>query len=164
MFETIFALLLTPWAALSLLFIAVLFDHNRHEGWASFTLISVFAIAYFMFDVTLQQIGIGAAAWIIAGIVYSFVRWTMQCSKAASDYEAEKIGKHEAMALTHLGHNKGAITYWTFAWPISFVATVCSDLLTWLGRGFHFVFGNAYHWASDRSRSRIAEISNARGE
>lgn len=164
MFETIFALLLTPWAALSLLFIAVLFDHNRHEGWASFTLIGVFTIAYFMFDVTLLTITKLAGLWLVLGIVYSFCRWMWQCRCAANDYEEKKIDKHEAMRLTHLGVNKGAITYWTFAWPISLVATLCSDLLTWLGKGLHFMFGNAYHWVSDRSRSRIAEISTARGE
>lgn len=164
MFETIFALLLTPWAVLSLVFIAVLFDHNEHEGWATITLLGVFAIAYFMFEATLMQIAIAVGAWLVSGVIYSWVRWVWQCKRAVRDYENESIDRHRAMHLTHVDANKGVITYWAFAWPVSLVATVLTDLLSWLGKVLHFTFGNAYNWISDNSRSQIAEIEQRRGK
>lgn len=164
MIETILAILLTPWALLSLAVIAVLFDHNRHEGTSSFLLVLMFTLGYFLFDPSLAQIGYTAGSWILIGILYSFVRWSFHCNRIVKQYDNGSVEGHYAIHQTSLASQKPRITYWAFAWPISFVATILSDAITWLGKLLHFVFGNAFRWVSQRSQGRIAKIARERGE
>lgn len=164
MFEAILAFMLTPVFVVSLAILAVIFDHSNHRGFASFLLCSIFAIVFFATELPLSAIAYAALAWIGAGVVYSWIRWVIQCKRAVRNYENEKIDKHEAMSQTYVQSNKGRITYWAFAWPISLTATLLSDVLSWLGKSLHFVFGNAYNYISDRSRTKIQDIAEKRND
>jgi len=162
--DFILGLMLTPIFVGALFLFAVIADHTEHEGWASFILLSSFAILYHIFKIDLVTIAYGAGAWIVAGVVYSFVRWMYQCNRAAGMYEAKSIDKYRALEMTDIARNKGTITYWAFAWPISLVSTVLTDCLSWMGKWLHFAFGNAFRWASDKSRMRINDIANDRND
>jgi hypothetical protein len=164
MIDTITALLFTPITLVCILILGVILDHSDERGWASSFMIGALAIAYFMFDATFITILYGVGTWVVAGIVYSFLRWTWQCRAAVKLYSENKITKSAAMLATHLRHNKSDITYWTFAWPISLTATVLTDFLTWAGKALHLMFGNAYNWVSVKSQGEIDAIAEQRGD
>jgi hypothetical protein len=164
MIDTITALLFTPITLVCILILGVILDHSNERGWSSTFMIGAFALAYFMFDATLKTVLYGAGAWVGAGVIYSYLRWMWHCRNAVNQYTIEKISKTKALYMTTLHSNKGIITYWAFAWPISLTATVLTDFLTWAGKALHLMFGNAYNWVSVKSQGEIDAIAEQRGD
>ena len=164
MLDFIIAILLTPYALVAVLLIGAVFDHNDNHFWPIVSLAGAGAIVYFSYTIPLVTILYGAGAWLVAGILYSWIAWTMHCREVTKDYRENRVSRDVALAYVRPSHLRGQITYWVVAWPLSLTSNVLGNAFTWIGSSVQFVFGKMYSAVSENSVKKIDKIADERGE
>lgn len=149
-FAAIFAFLagfMLSWPALIILAsLGILFEHNGARGWAVTTMLILAASSYFFFAVPLLTILIGAAVYLVVGVVWSIWRYkrhvdkTVERHKGSGDYE-----RQAALRELHPRAMLSTLTAWIVIWPFSFIEHLVGDLINALQALVTKVFRGVYH-------------------
>lgn len=93
-------------------------------------------IACVMFSVPAKLIGIGAGAYLLVGLIWSFWRYkrfvAAEVEKLRRRFDkSELTPDRKAAALTDLMPSKNTklIVQWVVLWPFSFISNVAGDLI-----------------------------------
>jgi len=142
---------------IGLFVLGILFEHNGARGWSVFSAIVTAAVAYFFFSVSLLTIAIGAAAYIVIGLVWSFWRYKRHAANVVEEYrQASQSEKERALRRLHPKEMLGTITAWILIWPFSFVENMIGDFITAIQTLITKVFRGIYHRIYD---SAVAALS-----
>jgi Fe2+ transport system protein B len=104
------------------------------------------AVSYFFFSVSLTTVAIGAAGYLIIGVLWSFWRYKRHAQKVVkkNQHESEGVKKH-ALERLHPSAMLGTITYWVMVWPFSFISSVSADLINLVQTVITKFFRGVYH-------------------
>ena len=125
---------LFTWPALAVLFVlGLIFEHNHRSGWAVFIgLITMFA-GYFYFGLSLATLAIYGAAYLAAGLVWSFWRYGRFVRSEVARIKADSYIKESEYAsyAKNLSPAKhlGKITSWIIVWPLSLANLAVGDII-----------------------------------
>jgi Ca2+/Na+ antiporter len=142
-----FAGWLLTWPALiGLVILGVIFEHNEAHNASAFMLLVAAAVSYFFFSVSLTTVAIGAAGYLIIGVLWSFWRYKRHAQKVVkkNQHESEGVKKH-ALERLHPSAMLGTITYWVMVWPFSFISSVSADLINLVQTVITKFFRGVYH-------------------
>lgn len=139
--------LLLSWPALVLLIVlGLLFEHNGARGWAVFTALALMMISYFFFSVPLMTIGIGAAIYLLVGIIWSFWRYKLHANNIVERFKYASIQeKQRVISDLHPKAMLSTITAWIMIWPFSMVENVVGDLINAIQIFVSKIFRGVYH-------------------
>lgn len=149
-FAAIFAFLagfLLSWPALIVLAsLGILFEHNGARGWAVTTMLILAASSYFFFAVPLLTILIGAAVYLVVGVVWSIWRYKRHVDKTIERYrDSGDYERRAALGQLHPRAMLSTLTAWIVIWPFSFVEHLVGDLINALQSLVTKVFRGVYH-------------------
>lgn len=151
--------LVSAWGVLilgTLIVLGILFEHNGARGWAVFSAILLAATAYLFFSVPLITIAIGAAAYIVIGLVWSFWRYKRHADKVvAENRDATQSERDRALRKLHPREMLGTITAWVMIWPFSMVENIAGDLITLIQELISRVFRGIYYRIYDSAVSAL---------
>lgn len=152
-----FAGWLLTWPALIILFaLGILFEHNGARGWAVFAGLVSMAVAYFFFAVPFTTVLMGAAGYIVVGVIYSYWRYKRQIAKViAENIKSSSGDKERALVRLHPKQMLPTITAWILIWPFSFAENFVGDILTALQLMVSKVFRGLYHKAYESAVSAL---------
>lgn len=129
-----------------LVFLGILFEHNGARGWSVFAAILVAGVAYISFNVSLMMLAVGAAGYIVIGLVWSFWRYKRHAAKVVEKNRGESASVRErALYQLHPKEMLGTITAWIMIWPFSMVENVVGDILNLIQDLVRKVFRGVYH-------------------
>ena len=129
-----------------LVFLGILFEHNGARGWSVFAAILVAGVAYISFNVSLTMLAIGAAGYIVIGLLWSFWRYKRHAAKVVERNKGESARARErALYQLHPKEMLGTITAWIMIWPFSMVENVIGDILNLIQDLVRKVFRGVYH-------------------
>lgn len=139
--------LLVSWPTLVVLAIlGILFEHNGARGWAVTTALVSAGTAYFFFAVPLMTILIGAAIYLVIGLVWSMYRYKRHVSNAVDEYkDADQNIKDRIIHSLHPKAMLSTITAWILIWPFSFIENIASDLINGIEALVSKFFRGIYH-------------------
>jgi hypothetical protein len=148
---------LVSWPALIVLVVlGILFEHNGARGWAVFTALALAAVSYFFFNVSLVMIGIGAVAYIVIGLVWSFYRYKRHADTVVKENrDATPSQKERALAQLHPKAMLSTITAWIVVWPFSMVENIVGDLINTIQLLVTKFFRGVYHRVYDAAVSAL---------
>ena len=156
--EFLLALFFTPAFILGMLIFALLAEHNNSRGWAGFWFLLLLLAGYGLLDLSVGGLIFTACAWIPVGIAWSMWRWKRHCSGVVKQFKAEKMDKWAAEGELDLSKHTGAIVYYVYAWPVSMVQMILSDLIDLIETLVVDVFKRTYSRMSESARSQL--VSN----
>jgi hypothetical protein len=137
-------------AVIVLALFGIIAEHNGSRGWAVFWALVAAAIAYFAFHVSLVTLLLGAAAYIVIGLFWSFWRYKRHASKIVEKYRtANATEKEHALRNLHPKEMLGTITAWIMIWPFSMIENVIGDLITGIQMLVTKFFRGVYHKVYD---------------
>jgi hypothetical protein len=111
----------------------LLSEHNESSGWAVFWMILTGCVAFIAFSLSPVKLAVGAAAYIVVGLVWSFYRYKRHADKQVAKYKgAESTTKQLILARLHPKEMLGTITAWIMVWPFSMVERVVGDLINFI--------------------------------
>lgn len=126
---------LITWPALfALLFLGVIFEHNKSSGWAIFTLILAGIIGYLMLKFPLINILWYSLGYVAIGSIWSFWRYRRHVKTEVDKIKA-KWAEFDTVRreyfLKELAPNAmlDTIVYWIIVWPFSLVDNLIGDLI-----------------------------------
>ena len=139
-------LLLTWPAFIVLVFLGILFEHNGARGWAVFTALSVAAVSYFFFSVSLMTIAIGAVGYIVIGLIWSFWRYKRHAQRVVEEHKKSSAQEKEyALRALHPKAMLATITAWIVIWPFSLVENFVGDIINFIQDLVVRYFRGVYH-------------------
>lgn len=128
--------LLTLPALFVILFLGVLFSMGDMDGWAIIAGIASTTIAFFMFDLTILQVAIGAVIYFIAGVVWSFWRYKRYSENIIDIYNIEPecefnqpYRRDKLIESLKIENMAGRITSWILSWPFSMIENIIGDVI-----------------------------------
>jgi len=135
------AVLISWWVLIPLACVVLWNTHNESEGWALFWMLILAGLLYFAFSIPLVYIGIGVAAYIPLGLVWSLYRWKRHCKYKFEQYQG-KNGNYSESTSSAIEYNKNilkknlspkenmeSILIWVFIWPFSLIDNIIGDLI-----------------------------------
>ena len=129
-----------------LVLLGILFEHNGARGWSVFAAILVAGVAYISFNVSLMMLAVGAAGYIVIGLIWSFWRYKRHAQKVVEKNKGESAAVRErALYQLHPKEMLGTITAWIMIWPFSMVENVVGDILNLIQDLVRKVFRGVYH-------------------
>lgn len=149
-FAGVFAFLagfMLSWPALLILAgFGVLFEHNGSRGWAVTTMLLLAATCYFFFAVPLLTILIGAAVYLVVGVIWSVWRYKRHVDKVVEANKDESATtRNFVLRDLHPKAMLSTLTAWIVIWPFSFIEHVTGDLINALQALVTKVFRGVYH-------------------
>ena len=142
-------LFIAGWGVLILVGLAILgilFEHNGARGWSVFTALVVAAVAYIAFNVSLAMIAIGAVAYVVVGLVWSFWRYKRHAAKVVEENRnGSPRDKEDALRRLHPRAMLPTITAWILIWPFSLVENIVGDLINAIQSLVTKFFRGVYH-------------------
>lgn len=124
------------WAILILgvlFLLGILSEHNESSGWAVFWMVLAGGVAYVAFNLSLVMLAVGAVAYVVIGLVWSFYRYKRHAEKQVAKYkDASAHEKERVLARLHPKEMLGTITAWIVIWPFSMVENVVGDLINFI--------------------------------
>lgn len=129
-----------------LFLLGILSEHNNSSGWAVFWMLLSSAVVLVAFNLPLTWLSIGAVAYIMIGLVWSFWRYKRHVSKMVEEYrESSAMERERILRRLHPREMLGTITAWIMVWPFSLVENLIGDiinfvqtLVTRIFRGIYF--------------------------
>jgi len=160
MIETIFAFIagtMLSWPALVIMIIlGILFEHNGARGFAVFTALVTMVISYFFFSIPLMTIALGALAYIVIGLVWSFYRYKRHAIKVVEQYKDRELSsKSDALRDLHPTAMLSTITAWILIWPFSMVENVIGDIINSVQLLVTKVFRGLYYRIYDAAVAQL---------
>lgn len=144
--EFILGLLLSWPALIALVLIGILFEHNGSSGWAIFFGLIAAAVSYFYFQIPLATIAIGAVAYVVIGMMWSFYRYKRHAMKVVEEYKNESPqNKERALHRLHPKEMIGTISAWIAIWPFSMVENLVGDIINTIQTLITKFFRGIYH-------------------
>ena len=153
--------MIVSWPVLILLVLsALLFEHNRHSGWATLLIILISAVSFYLFHPTWKEVGIVAVAWFPIGFLWSFWRFRKHVDKVVAKVEKgyDKIYAKEKIKVSN---NIDNIVFWVIVWPVSFIETILGDVIDVITDLVKRVFRATYQKITDGANNRIDEIDHS---
>lgn len=149
--------LILTWPALIVLFVlGILFEHNGARGWSVFTALVAAATAFFFFSVSLMTIAIGAVAYVIIGLVWSFWRYKRHAAKVVEENKGlDKMYRERAIERLHPKAMLPTITAWILIWPFSMVENITGDIINFIQSLVTKFFRGVYHRIYDAAVSAL---------
>jgi hypothetical protein len=124
----------------------IIAEHNDSSGWAVFWLILSAMVAWTMFSVSLVNLLLGAAAYLIIGILWCFWRYKRKVSKTIEDYkDRDQVSKDYALRAIHPQHMLNTFTAWVFVWPFSMVENFIGDIISFVQTLIRDTFRKVYY-------------------
>jgi len=152
LFATI-SMFIAGWAVLILVvlaFFGIIAEHNDSRGWSIFWMILAAVVAYFAFNVSLMSLIIGAVAYVIIGLFWSFWRYKRHASRIVEKFRtATPVEKERALKALHPKEMLSTITAWIMIWPFSMVENMIGDLITGIQMLVTKFFRGVYHKVYD---------------
>jgi hypothetical protein len=140
----------TPLALIVLLVLGILFEHNGARGWAVFTALAALTAAYFAFQVPLATLALGAGAYFVIGLVWSFWRYKRHASKVVAENKgADANQKERVLRALHPKAMVSTIVAWILIWPFSIIENLIGDILNVLQLMVTKFFRGVYHRVYD---------------
>lgn len=140
----------------ALAILGILFEHNGARGWSVFTALVVAAVAYIAFNVSLITIAIGAVAYVVVGLVWSFWRYKRHAAKVVEEKRnSSAMEKERALRELHPRAMLGTITAWIMIWPFSMVENIVGDLINLIQSLVTKFFRGVYHNIYDAAVSAL---------
>jgi hypothetical protein len=147
------SLFIAGWAIAILVVLAlfgIIAEHNDSRGWAIFWMILAAAVAYFAFSISLTSLIIGAVAYIVIGLFWSFWRYKRHATKVVEKFKtATAIEKERALKALHPKEMLSTITAWIMIWPFSMIENMIGDLITGIQMLVTKFFRGVYHKVYD---------------
>ena len=142
---------------LAVLFIlGILFEHNGSRGWSIFSGLVTAAVAYLFFNVSLMWIAIGAAGYVVIGVIWSFWRYKRHSRKVVAEHKnSPSSEKERALRALHPTAMLGTITAWIIIWPFSFVENFVGDIINFVQDLVVRYFRGVYHRIYDSAVSDL---------
>lgn len=141
--------LVSAWGLVILAVLAVLgilFEHNGARGWSVFSALLVAVVAYVAFSVSLLHIALGAVAYIVIGVLWSFYRYKRHADKVVeTNKDASSREKEIALARLHPKAMLSTLTAWIVIWPFSFVEHFVGDIINAIQTLVTKIFRGIYH-------------------
>lgn len=158
-FMAVAAGFITGWAFVIigvLALLGILSEHNDSSGWALFWLILAGGVAYMAFNVPLMFLAIGAVAYIVIGLCWSFWRYKRYVAdKVEKNKTANQSQRERVLREIHPSNMIGSITSWILVWPFSFVASISSDLIDFVHTMITKFFRGVYFRIYDAAVSAL---------
>ena len=134
-------------AILGVMFVlGILFEHNGARGWAVFSAMLAAGVAYLFFNVSLAAIAIGAVAYIVIGLVWSFWRYKRHAANVVEQYKGKSSHEKEhALRKLHPRAMLDTIIAWVLIWPFSLVENMIGDFINAIQTLVTKVFRGVYH-------------------
>lgn len=149
-------IMLTPWALAALFILGIFAEHNDSRGWSVFFALIAMGVSYFFFGLPLMTIAIGAAGYLVIGLVWSFWRYKRFVQKAVDENKnAPDITKEAVLRRIHPKAMLGTITAWIMVWPFSFVESIAGDLINAIQSLVTKIFRGIYHKIYDSAVSAL---------
>ena len=136
-------------------------EHVQADGAAIFFLLVAGLLGYFIFNLTWTQVGIGLAAWLPLGVIYSFWRWKRHCSQTVKMLRDGSIQSTTAEMRVTLSQNVDKITHWIFAWPFSLLENIIGDLIDAIQSMVTGILRRTYERVSAKALAEIREQKTA---
>lgn len=126
--------LMLSWPALVVLaFLGILFEHSGSRGWSVFVALVIAAVSFFYFSVSLMSIAIGAVAYIVIGLLWSFWRYKRHVAKMIEEHKGSDANhKERVLRSLHPKEMLGTITAWIVVWPFSLVENLVGDIINFI--------------------------------
>lgn len=139
---------LLSWPALAvILFLGVLAEHYDSPKMAVFLGIVAIAISYVMFKVPLTTLAVIAGVYLVAGVLWSFWRYTRfvrsGVKRIRAVYTSEDTIKNQIRYLAP-NQNIGKIVRWILIWPLSLVGSITGDIINLTHKLVTQVFNQVY--------------------
>lgn len=121
-------------ALLIILSLGVLFSMGDLDGWAVFAGIVSGVIAFFLFGLSILQIGIFTAIYFVAGIAWSFWRYKRYAENEielfnSRDHHHHVLDRDCLVERLKIENMAGRITGWILSWPFSMIENVVGDVI-----------------------------------
>lgn len=145
---------LLSWPALIILAIlGIIFEANDGHKMAVFLAIVAAVVSYFFFGLTLTQLAYYGAAYVGAGLIWSFWRYKRHCDKMVEKHKGETLEYRQRVVERMRPSNMiSQITMWIMAWPFSAVENIAGDLIvtfqSLVTRFFRGVYNRVFDSAS----------------
>jgi hypothetical protein len=131
---------------IALAILGILFEHNGARGWSVFITLVTAAVAYIAFNLSLLTIAIGAVAYIVIGLVWSFWRYKRHAAKVVEEKKnSTSTEKEYALRNLHPRAMLPTITAWIMIWPFSLVENLVGDLINLVQSLVTTAFRAVYH-------------------
>jgi hypothetical protein len=150
-----FGLFIAAWAIpilVVLFLLGILFEHNGARGWAVFSAIVTAVVAYTVYSVPLSTLLLGAVAYAVVGLFWSFWRYKRHVAEVVEKHAKLPQSERE-LALRYLHPKKmlSTITAWIMIWPLSMIGSLTGDIIniiqTLISKFFRGVYYKIYESA-----------------
>lgn len=116
-----------------LFLLGILSEHNESSGWAVFWMVLAAGVAWIAFSLPLMWLAIGAVAYIVIGLFWSFWRYKRHVSKMVEKHkESSSMERERVLRQLHPKEMLGTITAWIVVWPFSLVENLVGDIINFI--------------------------------
>ena len=139
--------LLTWPTLITLAVLGILFEHNNVRGFAVFTAIVSAVLAFFFFDISLKNLAIGSAVYLVIGVLWSFWRYKRHADKAVEEIKQMTDDAYRKYAIKALHPSQMIDTFvaWIIVWPFSLVENLTADIINGIQRLVTTAFKSVYN-------------------